>query len=114
MVISPDGSRVYAIGVRSDATGPEAGGSTGAFAFDANTLATIAYYPPTADFVSLAVSGDGKYLYAAGLPGVDAAGQGNFRFSASITVFDTDDGSVRLIAGLLGGEMLSFGSAILD
>lgn len=114
VLLSPDGSRVYAIGVRSEATGPESGGSTGVFAFDANTLANIASWPPTADFVSLAVSGDGKFLYAAGLPGVDAAGQRNLRFSGSITVFDTADGSVRLIAGLLGGEMLSFGSAILD
>ncbi|MEO5704505.1 MAG: hypothetical protein ABIZ52_05395 [Candidatus Limnocylindrales bacterium] len=114
VVLSPDGSSVYAIGVRSEATGPEAGGSTGVFAFDANSLANIAYCPPTADFVSLAVSGDGNYLYAAGLPGVDAAGRGNSRFSASITVFDTEACSIRLIAGLLGGETLLFGSPILD
>ena len=114
VLLSPDGSRVYAIGVRSEATGPEAGGSTGVFAFDADTLANVAYFPPTADFVSLAVSVDGKSVYAAGLPGVDAAGHRNSRFSASITVFDTDDGSVHLIAGLLGREMLSFASTILD
>ena len=60
------------------------------------------------------MSEDGKFLYAAGLPGVNADGTGNPRMSASITVFDTKDGSVRLLAGLLGGEMLSFGSPILD
>jgi hypothetical protein len=113
VVISPDVSRVYAIGVRSESTGPEVGGSTGVFAFDANTMANIGTWPPTADFVSLAVSQDGKSVYAAGLPGVDAAGQENRRFSASITVFNADDGSVRLIAGLLGGEMLSFQSPVL-
>jgi hypothetical protein len=114
IVISPDGSRVYAIGVRSEATGPEAGGSTGVFAFDAATLANVAYCPPTADFVSLAVSRDGQSVYAAGLPGVDAGGSSNRHFSASITVFNANDGSVRLIAGALGGEVLTFLSPILD
>ncbi len=114
IVLSPDGSRVYALGVRPESTGPESGGSTGVFAFDAATLKNVAYYSPTADFVSLAVSRDGKFVYAAGLPGVDAAGVTNDRFSASITVFDANNGSVRLIAGLLGGEILSFPLPVLD
>ena len=114
IVLSPDGARVYAIGVRSESSGPESGGSNGVFAFDAATLANVAYWPPTADFVSLAVSRDGQSVYAAGLPDVDAAGVTNRHFSASITVFDAKDGSVRLIAGQLGGEVLSFPSHVLD
>ncbi|MEO8272596.1 MAG: hypothetical protein ABI620_00850 [Chloroflexota bacterium] len=114
IVISPDGSRIYAIGVRSVSSGPEPGGSTGVFVFDATTLASIAIFSPTADFASLAVSRSGRYVYATGLPGVDAAGVSNRNFSASITVFDVNDGSVRLIAGLLGGDALSFASPTLD
>lgn len=114
IVVSRDGARLYAIGIRSDVTGPEASGSTGVFAFDAATLASTGSFAPTADFVSLAVSGDGQSVYAAGLPGVDAGSASNAHFSASITVFNTTDGSVRLIAGQLGGEVLTFASQVVD
>jgi hypothetical protein len=114
VILSPDGSTVYAIGVRAVSGGPDSSGSTGVFVFDAESLASTGHWQPTADFVSLAMSRDGRFLYAAGLPGVDADGQGNASMAASITVFDTSDGSRRLIAGLLGREMLSFGSSILD
>jgi hypothetical protein len=113
VVISPDGSRVYAIGVMGGA-GSEMSGSTGVFVFDASTLAPLGTWQPTADYVSLAVSADGRFVYAAGLPGVDASGNRRTNQQASITVFDTNDGSVRLIAGKLGSEMLSFGSPTLD
>jgi hypothetical protein len=67
-----------------------------------------------ADSTLAAVSADGRFVYAAGLPGVDAAGRPKLRQQASITVFDTADGSIRLIAGQLGGDALSFISATLD
>ena len=104
IVASADGSRIYAIGVvgESDST---PGGSTGVFAFDATTLEVLGHWQPTADFTSIALSADGQFLYAAAPGGVDAAGQSS-RNGASITVFDTTDGSVRLIAGNLGGSEL--------
>ncbi|MEA2673102.1 MAG: hypothetical protein QOI92_294, partial [Chloroflexota bacterium] len=113
LVVSRDGSRVYAIGVRGAAGGEGLAGSAGVFAFDSTTLAQVAQYPPTADYVSIALSTDGQFLYAAGLSGVDASGgaSGNM---ASITVFSTADGSVRLVAGELGLGMLTFLSPILD
>lgn len=104
-----DGARVYAIGVRGDVGGPEPSGSAGVFVFDAETLAPLDVYEPTADFVSLAISADGRFLFAAGLPRVDALGRPISGQGASITVFDTVDGSTRLIAGQLGGERLAFG-----
>jgi hypothetical protein len=55
----------------------------------------------------------GRFVYAAGLPGVDAAGMPAPPQGASITVFSTVDGSVRLLAGELGFGMLSFTSPIL-
>jgi hypothetical protein len=101
LVLSPDGSRVYALGIAAGDGGPS--GSTGVFSFDSDSLAPLANWPATADFVSLAVSRDGRFLYAAGVPGVDARGAPS-GFGASITVYDSSDGSVRLVAGQLGHD----------
>ena len=105
IVLSPDGSRVYALGIAGGDAGPS--GSTGVFSFDSVSLAPLANWPATADFVSLAISRDGRFVYAAGAPGVDARGAPS-GFGASITVYDTSDGSVRLVAGQLGrdGDLL--------
>jgi hypothetical protein len=109
IVASPDGSRIYAVGIESVPDGE--GGSRGVFVFDAATLQNVDHWQPTADFVSLAVSGDGRYVYAAGMPERDAAGN-EVRTGASITVFDTRDGAVRLIAGQLDHGLLTFPAAI--
>jgi hypothetical protein len=111
IIASPDGRRVYAIGV-TGSSDPGPGGSTGIYVFDASTLEVLGHWPPTADFTSIAVSADGRYLYAAAPGGVDAAGQ-PARNGASITVFDTTDGSVRLIAGTLGTYELSLAERTL-
>lgn len=112
IVMSADGTRVYAIGV-SSSSDPNARGSTGVFAFDASTLASLGNWGPTADFTSLAVSADGRFVYAAAQGGVDAAGQPAFANGSSITVFDVKDGSVRLIAGNLGSSDLWFANSTL-
>lgn len=109
VVVSPDGSRVYAIGVQAGLETPEVAGSAGVFVFDASTLDLIETYAPTADFVSLAIGVDGRFVYAAGMPGVDAFGRRRIDQGASVTVFDTTDGSPRLIAGQLGAGLLTFG-----
>jgi hypothetical protein len=111
LVLSPDGTRVYAIGVGF--ASPSGGGSTGVFAFDAATLAQLGHWDPTADFTSIAVSGDGRFVYAAAQGGVDALGVAS-RNGASVTVFDATDGSVRLIAGELGSSDLWFASQTLE
>ena len=113
LVVSPDGSRVYAIGIKQGASERDMAGSTGVFVFDAATLEPTTVWQPTADYVSIAVSADGKLVFAAGLPGVDAAGRNKITQQASITVFDAGDGSIRLIAGQLGGDALTFLSARL-
>jgi hypothetical protein len=111
VVVSPDGSRVYAIGVTS--SDPEGSGSTGVFAFDAATLERLGNWAPTADFASIAVSADGRFVYAAGQGGVDAQGAPS-RNGASVTVFDAGDGSVRLIAGRLGSAAIWFANPTLE
>ena len=109
VVVSRDGSRVYAIGVKDSLENPDIKGSAGVFVFDAATLQLVDIYQPTADFVSLAASFDGRFVYATGLPGFDARGRRDLDQGASITVFDTSDGSTRLIAGQLGSGRLTFG-----
>ncbi|MEP6638362.1 MAG: hypothetical protein ABJC39_03360 [Chloroflexota bacterium] len=106
LVASPDGSRIYAIGI-TGASRPDQAGSTGVFVFDAATLSALGHWAPTADFASLAISPDGRFVYAGGQGGRDAAGNTTTE-AASITVYDATDGSIRLIAGDLGSSDLYF------
>jgi DNA-binding beta-propeller fold protein YncE len=108
VVVSPDGTRVYAIGIKQGIDEDDLSGSAGVFVFDPASMTAIGAWRPTADYVSIAVSRDGRYLYAAGLPSVDALGRRRPEQKASITVFDTRDGSVRLIAGALDGDLITF------
>ena len=108
LAISPDGKRIYAIGIKKGVDERDMAGSAGVFVFDAATLDLITIWQPTADYISVAVSADGRLVYASGLPGVDAAGRVKLTQQASITVFDATDGTIRLIAGRLGGDALSF------
>lgn len=105
LVLSPDGTRVYALG--ADLGNGEAVASQGVFVFDAATLEQIGHWAPSADLTSIAVSPDGAWLYAAGQPGFDASGAATGDAS-SVTVYATRDGSVRLTAGRLGHEAISF------
>ena len=103
IALSPDGSRAYALGVtrpeRTDA------GSTGVDVFDTVAMRAIDHWAPPADLVSVGVSPDGRLVYVAGAPEVDASGAQRLGAPASLIVFDASDGSVRLIAGSLGLEM---------
>jgi hypothetical protein len=108
IAISPDGSRVYALGIDPGASSSEAfAGSAGILVFDATSLQNVGRWTPTADFVSLAVSADGRWVYAAGSPQFAADGRRTNQ-PASVTVFDAGTGDVRLIAGSLGRAFLAF------
>ena len=74
MVVSPDGTKLYAIGI--EATAAELGGSAGVFAFDitGDEPVLTGHWPPNADYISLALSEDGAFVYAAGAAGVDVRG----------------------------------------
>jgi hypothetical protein len=108
MVASPDGARIYALGV--DPLNGETGASRGVFVFDATTLDQVDHWAPTADLVSLAINSDGEFVYVAGDSGRTATGVAS-EDEASITVYATADGSVRLIAGRLGSDSVFFPGA---
>jgi hypothetical protein len=112
IAISPDGGRAFAIGIVGGQSGYDLSGSAGIVVFDTASMTVLGRWRPTADFVSVAVSADGSFVYAAGATQVDASGDQTDQ-QASITVFNAGDGSVRLLAGQLGRRLLTFTSPTL-
>ena len=108
LVASPDGTRLFALGLTS---GPgEMGASTGVWVFDADSLELLDHWAPRALLTSLAASADGRFVYAAGAAGHDAAGIPNPRWTASVTVYNAVTGSIEVLYGAIGdeGQWLSF------
>ena len=101
IVVSADGTRVYTLGIASSDPGSP-GDSAGVYAFDASTLAPLGHWAAQAAFSSIAVSEDGRHVFAAAPSGTTAAGDPGPEFGASITAYNTSDDSVALIAGRLG------------
>ena len=101
MVESPDGTRLYALGLLpSDG---RQGRSTGIWVFDTRTLNWLDHWTPRALLTSLAVSADGAFVYAAGAPGADA--DGDVRpWPASITVYDAMSGEVQVLYGSVSAD----------
>ncbi len=108
LVVSPDGLRLYALGIRS--SGGESDRSTGVWVFDADTLALLDHWEPRALLMSLAVSTDGRFVYAAGASGLDVEGRQN-PWPASVTVYDAISGEIQVVYGAVGRDIwLSFPS----
>ena len=106
LVASTDGRRLYALGFRS--SGGEMGTSTGVWVFDADTLALLDHWEPRALLTSLAVSTDGRFVYAAGASGIDVEGRQN-PWPASVTVYDAINGEIQVVYGAVGRDTwLSF------
>jgi DNA-binding beta-propeller fold protein YncE len=111
IVVSADGTRVYTLGISSPDPA-SSGDSAGVYAFDAATLAPLGHWAPQPNLTSIAVSDDGRHVYAAADGGPSAAGDPAPEFGASITAYDTSDGSVAVIAGRLLARDLSLGEHI--
>jgi hypothetical protein len=105
LALSPDGSRLYAIGVRNEQNRMSA--STGLWVVDSATLSLVAHWEPTADFASVAATSDGRFVLTSGLPRADADGNEN-DWPASLTAYDARTGEIRLIAGDLGTGWVYF------
>ena len=107
MAFSPEAKRLYL--VASASPSPQDGaGSAGILVIDPDTLDVLDRWAPFADVGSIAVSADGRFVYAAGLPGVDASGAVARTWEASLAAYDACTGEVRLIVGRLGSSWLFF------
>lgn len=102
LVMSPDGKRLYALGMLPDSFAP-AGRSTGIWVFDARTLDLLDHWEPRALLNSLAVSADGRFVYAAGVPGFDAGGR-ETPWPASVTVYDATTGEIQVLHGAVSRD----------
>ena len=110
LVTSGDRTRLYALGLEAG-TG-DAARSTGVWVFDATTLELLDHWPPRALLTSLAVSDDGRFVFAVGAAGYDADGNENSRWHASVTVYRVSTGEISLLYGDIGeGQWIGFPTA---
>lgn len=101
LVASPDGRRLYALGV---GPGPgQVSTSTGVWVFDTTTLSVLDHWEPRALLTSLAVSADGHFVYAAGAAGFDLEGREN-PWPASVTVYDATSGEIQVVYGAVAQD----------
>jgi hypothetical protein len=100
LALSPDGSRIYAIGVSSSGAT-----SSGIDVFDTRAMRQVDHWAPIADLVSIAVSPDGRLVYVAGAPAGDSSI--GTAIPASLAVFDAATGTLHLVAGDLGSDYLA-------
>jgi hypothetical protein len=101
VALAPDGATLYLLGTEATSVDSGGSGSLGVVVVGASDLGVRARWVPTTDLRSIAVSADGRYVLAAGAPGVDASGA-DAPWDASITAWDVATGEVRAIAGRLG------------
>jgi hypothetical protein len=105
-VLSDDGRRLYAIGMRGLMSGP--GRPSGIWVFDTARLELIDHWEPRAFLASLSLSADERFVYAAGGPGYDSTGAQN-PWPASVVVHDARTGEVVEIYGALAdGTWITF------
>jgi DNA-binding beta-propeller fold protein YncE len=97
LVLSPDGTRIYALGIGREES--EMGVSTGVWVFDAGTLELLDRFEPRALLFSLAVSDDGTFVYATSPANFDSKGNENYNWPASLTVYDAATGEIQVVYG---------------
>lgn len=97
IVLSPDGARIYALGIGRGES--EMGVSTGIWVFDADTLELLDRFEPRALLSSLAVSDDGSFVYATSPANFDSKGNQRYNWPASLTVYDAATGEIEVVYG---------------
>lgn len=97
LILSPDGRRLYAIGV-AGVTGSQMGVPSGIWVFDTASMQLVDHWQPRAYLSSVAMSSDGRFIYAAGAAGYDVNGRQN-PWPASVTVYDAATGEIQVLYG---------------
>jgi hypothetical protein len=103
LVAEPGGRRLFALGILATEANNYIQGSSGIWVFDTEKFSVLNRWGAAAAYWSIGVSTDGRWLYAAGSPGVDEDGNSS-AWEASITVHDVSDGRPALQLGRLGTE----------
>jgi len=100
MVQSPDGRFLYAVGVNGALRGASgaSGAPSGIWVFDAEAMKLLDHWEPRAYLSSVTVSADGRFVYAAGISGIDVNGLDN-PWPASVTVYAAATGEIQVIHG---------------
>ncbi len=111
MAISPDGSRLYLLGVDADSFADGEPGSTGVHVVDTGSMTETATWAPLADYASIAVSGDGSLVYVTSVPGFIEGDRAVA--SGGVIAYDAASGTPRLVAGQLNGDMLLLDPALV-
>jgi hypothetical protein len=107
LALSPDGSRLYLLAVNTKDFTEVEGGSAGVVVLESTGLATIDHWPPAADFVSIATSADGRFVYASGMASVGSDGERTGQ-PASVTVYERETGRQVAFLGQLGEDWVMF------
>jgi len=102
LVRSADGRFLYAIGV-AGVVGGSVGRPSGIWVFDATSLELVDHWEALAFLSSLALSADGRFIYAIGAPGYDVTGREN-PWPASVTVYDAATGDVQVVYGAVARD----------
>ncbi|MFI5226080.1 MAG: hypothetical protein ACHQ3P_05340 [Candidatus Limnocylindrales bacterium] len=101
LALSPDGTRVYALGILPPQN--YISGSTGVDVFDTTSMRQVDHWAPLGDLVSIAVSSDGRQVYLVASAATTAAG-GATDAPGALFVYDAPNGRLHLIAGDLGQD----------
>lgn len=106
LIAEPDGG-LLAIGfLPTDDGGGERGmwlpRSSGIWAFDGVAGTLIDHWEAVAAYHSIGISGDGRWVLAAGAPGGDASGTPAPEWEASVTIYDIRDGRLAVRINELG------------
>jgi len=108
LLAEPGWGRFFALGIRQEAGNTQADyQSSGIWVIDARDLTLLDHWAPLAAYESIGLSGDGRWLLAAAIPGVDEAGNAA-NWQSSITVYDVSDGRPALQFGRLGTAIQVF------
>lgn len=104
LVPEPRGSRLFALGMLDQEGRGNSPASSGIWVFDASDLSLLDRWGAVTAYWNIGLSSDGRWLIAAGAPGVDDEGK-PADWQASITVHDVSDGRPALQFGSLGTDI---------
>lgn len=114
LVPSPDRSLLYALQPTIwDISSGEITVPPAVWVIDATTLQAVDRWDALASWETLQLSGDGRFAFLGAPGGVDARGEPDVSWKASLVALETSTGEARLILGRVGDGALLVGTDFL-